>query len=170
MNAIRNTQHTFSSPADPFSARFGMPLPREMRSDCAGMSWRTFLATYSPGGGPIRFGSWSVTPLGAGRSEFRARLGIGDTITQATATASGPVSALTAILYEGGFQLEILSFHQMRIAGDRTATFVLCEHDGRRHWAMGLGDDATASSIEAMIAGANLLHGDGPGLRRTAGN
>lgn len=159
MNASSNTTFAFSSPTDPFWARFGMPLPREMRTECAGMAWRTFLTTFSPSGGPIRFGSWSVTPLGAGRSEFTATLGIGDTIAQATATASGPVSALTAMLYDSGFQMEILSFHQMHVDADRIATFLLCEHDGRRHWAMGLGDDATASSIEAMIAGANLLHG-----------
>lgn len=156
MNAIANTSHAFT---DPFSARFGMPLPREMRADCAGTSWRGFLATYSPSHGPIRFGRWSVTPVGAGLSEFKATLGIGDAITQADAVASGPVSALTAMLYDAGFQMEILSFHQMRIGADRTATFLLCEHDGRRHWALGFGRDATESSIEAMIAGANLLHG-----------
>ncbi|MFD4294590.1 alpha-isopropylmalate synthase regulatory domain-containing protein [Rhodococcus sp. NPDC058532] len=156
MNAIANTTHPIT---DPFSARFGMPLPREMRADCSGMGWRTFLATYSPSNGPIRFGRWSVAPLGAGRCEFKATLGIGDAIHQATAEASGPVSALTAMLYDAGFQLEILSFHQLRIADDRTATFLLCEHDGRRHWAVGFGHDATASSVEAMIAGANLLHG-----------
>jgi hypothetical protein len=158
MNASSHTSF-FSPSADPFSARFGMPLPREMRADCAGMNWRTFLATYSPSNGPIRYGRGSTTPLGAGCSEYRATLAVGDTITQATATASGPVSALTSMLYDAGFQIEILSFHQMRIDAHTTATFVLCEHEGRRHWAMGMGVDATASSIEAMIAGANLLHG-----------
>ncbi|MGW4477874.1 alpha-isopropylmalate synthase regulatory domain-containing protein [Rhodococcus triatomae] len=159
MNASSNTTHAFATAADPFAARFGMPLPAGMRAECAGMSWRTFLSTYSPSGGPIRFGRWSSTPLGAGNSEFRATLGIGDVITQATATGCGPVSALTSMLYEAGFQMEILSFHQLRITADRTATVLLCEHDGQRHWAIGFGSDATESSIEAMIAGANLLHG-----------
>ncbi|MGW0041462.1 hypothetical protein [Rhodococcus sp. NPDC003348] len=49
--------------------------------------------------------------------------------------------------------MEILSFHQLHIAADRTATFLLCEHDGQRHWALGFGADATESSIEAMTAG-----------------
>lgn len=159
MNASSNTTSAYSSPADPFSARFGMPLPREMRADCAGMSWRTFLATYSPSSGPIRFGRGAITSLGAGRTEYRATLAFGDTITQATAAASGPVSALTTMLHDAGFPIEILSFHQMRVDADTTATFLLCEHGGRRHWAMGLGADATESSITAMIAGANLLHG-----------
>ncbi|TQF74575.1 2-isopropylmalate synthase [Rhodococcus spelaei] len=150
---------TSSTPADPFTLRYGTPLPREMRADCAGMNWRTFLATYSPTNGPVRFGRWSVTPVGAGNSEFKATLGIGNTIRQATTVAGGPVSALTTMLYEAGFQLEILSFHQIRVADGRTATFLLCEHDGRRHWALGMGSTATESSIEAMIAGANLLHG-----------
>ncbi|WP_137872242.1 2-isopropylmalate synthase [Rhodococcus sp. Q] len=158
MNASSNTTTAFTAPADPFSARFGMPLPTEMRAECAGMSWRTFLATYSPSGGPIRFGRWSVTPRGAGISEFKATLGIGDAIAQTTATACGPASALTTMLYDAGFQMEILSFHQLHIAADRIATVLLCEHDGHRHWAIGFGADTTESSIEAMIAGANLLH------------
>ncbi|WP_212744304.1 hypothetical protein [Rhodococcus sp. Q] len=55
--------------------------------------------------------------------------------------------------------MEILSFHQLHIAADRTATFLLCEHDGQRHCALGFGAGATESSIETMIAGANLRHG-----------
>ncbi|MFD4181769.1 alpha-isopropylmalate synthase regulatory domain-containing protein [Rhodococcus sp. NPDC058514] len=150
--------HTATTPSDPFALRFGTPLPRALRTEAAGMNWRTFLATYSPPRGPIRFGRWSAHALGAGRSEFRATLALGDTIHQAKATAAGPIAALTSMLYDAGVQLEILSFHQQD-AGGRTATFLLCEHDGRRHWSVGLADTATESSIEAMIAGANILHG-----------
>ncbi len=55
--------------------------------------------------------------------------------------------------------MEFLSFHELHIAADRTATFLLCEHDGQRHCALGFGAGATESSIGAMIAGANLRHG-----------
>lgn len=160
MNSLQAfASHTATTPSDPFALRFGIPLPRALRTEAAGMSWRTFLATYSPSGGPIRFGRWSARALGAGRSEFRATLALGDTIHQARATAAGPISAVTSMLYDAGLQVEILSFHQQRIGDGRTATFLLCECDGRRHWAVGLADTAAESSIEAMTAGTNILHG-----------
>ncbi|MET4610339.1 hypothetical protein ABIC28_001317 [Rhodococcus sp. PvR044] len=161
MNSLQAfASHAATTPAsDPFALRFGLPLPRALRTEAAGMSWRTFLATYSPTGGPIRFGRWSAHALGAGRSEFRATLALGDTIHQAEATAAGPIAALTSMLYDAGLPMEILSFHQLKVGDGRTATFLLCEHDGRRHWAAGLADTATESSVEAMIAAANILHG-----------
>lgn len=159
MNTHRAFTTHSSTAADPFAQQFGSPMPRELRTEAAGMSWQTFLKTYSPSNGPIRFGRWSTLSLGAGRSEFKATLGLGDAIHQATAIAGGPVSALTSMLHDAGFQLEILAFHQQGLADGRAATFLLCEHDGRRHWAFGIGDDATDSSVRAMIAGANLLHG-----------
>lgn len=154
-----NTHSGNAASADPFAQQFGSPMPLEMRTEASGMSWQTFLKTFSPSSGPVRFGRWSTLSLGAGRSEFKATLGLGDAIHQATAIACGPVSALTSMLHEAGFQLEILDFHQQGLADGRTATFLLCEHAGRRHWAFGIGDNATGSSVQAMIAGANLLHG-----------
>lgn len=146
---------TFSN--DPFFQRFGTHLPRDLRTQAQGLSWSEFTQRFSPTGGPIRLGSWETTGLGAGRNTYTATLGLGDTITSASATATGPIAALTSMLYDAGFQIEILSFHQQRTSAG-TATFILCDHDGERRWAMAIGEDCISSSLDAIIAGANLLH------------
>ena len=127
------------------------------------MSWSTFTSTYSPTSGPLRLGHWectdgrrSATRLGPEPRRFLATLAIGDRIETATAAASGPVAALTAMLYDRGISLEMLRFHQLEW-GDLTFTFVRgC--DGRRaEWAMGASEDKTQSALRAVIACANRL-------------
>ncbi|WP_433608244.1 alpha-isopropylmalate synthase regulatory domain-containing protein [Prescottella agglutinans] len=153
--ALATTTASFSD--DPFSRRFGSPLPRDMRAQAQGLSWAEFTQRFSPTGGPIRLGSWEATGQSAGCTTYTATLGLGDTIGSASATATGPIAALTSMLYDAGFQIEILSFHQQRTS-EGTATFILAEHDGERRWAMAIGDDCISSSLNAIIAGANLLH------------
>ena len=148
---------TASSSNDPFFHRFGTNLPRDLRAQAQGLSWTEFAQRFSPTGGPVRLGSWEATDHGAGRSTYTATLGLGDRIAPASATATGPIAALTSMLYDAGFHLEILSFHQQRTSAG-TATFVLCDHDGERRWAMAIGADSLSSSLSAIIAGANLLH------------
>lgn len=146
---------TFSN--DPFFQRFGTHLPRDLRAQAQGLSWTEFAQRFAPTGGPVRLGSWTSEHLGAGRHTFTATLGLGDRISSASATATGPIAALTAMLFDAGFQLEILSFHQQRTS-EGTATFILAEHDGERRWAMAIAEDCNASARDAIIAGANLLH------------
>jgi len=146
---------TFSN--DPFFQRFGTHLPRDLRAQAQGLSWTEFAQRFAPTGGPVRLGSWTSEHLGAGRHTFTATLGLGDRISSASATATGPIAALTSMLFDAGFQLEILSFHQQRTS-EGTATFILAEHDGERRWAMAIAEDCNASAREAIIAGANLLH------------
>lgn len=143
------------------SPRFCAPLPRGLREDAQTMSWSTFTATYCPSGGPLRLGIWTCddsdrpgTRLGT--RSFRATLAVGDRTETATARASGPVAALTAMLYERGIGVEMTGFHQLQ-AGEHTATFVR-GGDGQRHeWAMGWAQDATESALRALIACANRL-------------
>jgi len=146
---------TFSN--DPFFQRFGTHLPRDLRAQAQGLSWTEFALRFAPTGGPVRLGSWTSEHLGAGRHTFTATLGLGDRISSASATATGPIAALTSMLFDAGFQLEILSFHQQRTP-EGTATFILAEHDSERRWAMAIAEDCNASAREAIIAGANLLH------------
>lgn len=155
------TSHAFATAPsfsdDPFSRRFGAPLPRDLRAQAQGLSWTEFTQRFAPTGGPFRLGSWDAAGRGAGCADYTATLAIGDTITSASATATGPIAALTSMLYDAGFQIEILSFHQQHTTAG-TATFVLCEHDGDRRWATAFGDDGISSSLAAIITGANLLH------------
>ncbi|ANZ25370.1 MULTISPECIES: hypothetical protein [Rhodococcus] len=146
-----------SAPIDPFAARYGRFLPRELRAESAGMSWAEFTATYAPQHGPVRLGGWYAEAARAGRCNYEATFGVGETIHTAAATATGPVSAMTAMMHTLGMPLEILSFHQFDL-GDTHATFLLCEADGRRLWSMGIAATGTESALRAMTAGANRLH------------
>lgn len=127
------------------------------------MSWESFAATYSQNSGPLRLGHWACTDiqrparrLGPQARNFRAMIADGDRISTSTASASGPIAALTAMLHDRGIALETLRFHQMSSA-DCTATFV-CGTDGIRvQWAMGWADDPTDSALRAVIACANRL-------------
>jgi hypothetical protein len=149
------------------SVRFdGVPLPWGLREDAETMSWSTFTATYAPSAGPLRLGYWECTDaarpasrLGPQPRTFRATLGLGDRIETATATATGPVAALTAMLYELGIAVEMLRFHQLR-SHDRTATFIRGTDGCRVAWAMGWSEDPTQSALCAVIACANRLSAD----------
>jgi hypothetical protein len=153
------------APSESPSLRFdGIALPRGLREDADTMSWSTFTATYAPSAGPLRLGHWACTGTERqasrlGARTFQATLGIGDRIETATATATGPVAALTAMLHAHGIAVEMLKFHQLR-SDDTTATFIQGSDGCRAEWAMGYAQDATQSALHAVIACANRLYGD----------
>ncbi len=123
------------------------------------MNWDAFRATYAPVSGPLRLGQWTCTDgkcAGPQPRRYQATLAVGDLISTATATATGPVAALTEMLYERGIALEMTSFHQVP-AGADTATFIRGSDGIRDEWAMGLDADATQSALRAVIACANRL-------------
>lgn len=127
------------------------------------MNWALFHTTYAPMTGPLRLGQWACTDdecpagrIGPQPRNYQATLAIGDRISTATAAASGPVAALTAMLYEHGVAVEMTSFHQLP-ADDGTATFIRGSNGAREEWAMGLDEDATQSALRAVIACANRL-------------
>ncbi len=154
--------------AAPFSAGtvaecFTAPLPRGLRKEADAMTWDTFHRTYAPTSGPLRLGRWvctdeerPATRLGPQARHYEATLAIGDRISTASAAASGPVAALTAMLYDHGIAVEMTAFHQLP-TGDQTATFIRGSDGARNEWAMGLDEDATQSALRAVIACANRL-------------
>lgn len=155
---------TITNPSPPTSVGFdGIALPRGLREDANSMSWSTLTATYAPSGGPLRLGHWECTDPATTRGPqprtFRATLGLGDRIETATATATGPVAALTAMLYDHGMAVEMLRFHQLR-ADDQTATFIHGTDGCRAEWAMGLSEDPIQSALRAVIACANRLYAE----------
>lgn len=159
------TDLRFASGAETAIRFDGIALPRGIREDANTMSWSTFTATYAPSAGPVRLGQWecadgerSATRLGPQARTFRATLGFGDRIETATATGTGPVAALTAMLYEHGIAVEMLRFHQLRYE-DATATFIQGSDGCRAEWAMGWSADPTQSALYAVIACANRLYG-----------
>jgi hypothetical protein len=153
---------TATSAAPPFAARMGAPMPRGLREEADTMSFESFLAEYAPSSGPLRLRNWTCTDvrpatrLGPQARNFQATLAVGDTISTVSAAASGPIAALTAMLYDRGIAVETTDFHQLR-SGEQTATFILGSSGGRSEWAMGLADDPTQSALSAVIACANRL-------------
>nr|WP_231988676.1 homocitrate synthase [Mycobacterium sp. 1274761.0] len=127
------------------------------------MDWTMFMTTYAPTSGPLRLGQWVCTDkdcpptrLGPQPRNYQATLAIGDRIATATASASGPVAALTAMLHEQGIAIEMVSFHQLPALGE-TATFIRGGNGYHTEWALGLDEDPTLSALRAVIACANRL-------------
>ena len=142
----------------------GIPLPRGLREDADRMSWSTFTATYAPRTGPLRLRHWHCTDADRpatrlGPRTFQATLALGDRMETATATANGPVAALTAMLYQHGVAVEMLRFHQLHSV-DTTATFIQGTDGSHAEWAMGCSPDPTQSALSAVVACANRLYAD----------
>src|SRR5258708_6189337 len=107
-----------------FGDHFGAALPRGLREQANTMSWESFATTYGHAAGPLRLGHWACTDaarpagrLGPQARNFRAVIAVADRMTTSTATASGPVAALAAMLHDRGITVEILKFHQVRSGG-----------------------------------------------------
>jgi hypothetical protein len=149
--------------AAPITAHFGAPLPRGLREEADEMTVERFIATYGHTSGPVRLGQWectdtqrAATRLGPQARNYRATIAIGDHLNTSTAAATGPVAALTAMLYEHGIAIETLNFHQLA-SGDHTATFIRGSDGARAEWAMGWAPDPSQSALRAIIACANRL-------------
>jgi hypothetical protein len=146
------------------SARFGsVPLPRGLREDAENMTWHAFAATYSPSSGPLRMGRFECmdgdrpsTRLGPQARTYEGTFAIGDGIETVTVQASGPVAALTAMLFDRGIPVEMVRFHQLE-SGDHTATFIEGSDGDHVQWAMGWAEDKTESMLQAIVACANRL-------------
>ncbi len=111
----------------------------------------------------MKLGQWTCTDtrrsagrLGPQARHYQATLALGDTISTLTVAASGPVAALTEMLYARGITVETRSFHQLPTGG-RTATFIEGSDGLHSEWAMGLADDPEQSALHAVIACANRL-------------
>lgn len=119
------------------------------------MTWQQFVDEYTTNGA-IRLGSWTVAPAPGDMVECRATIAYDDRIMSMTATAAGPVGAMTSILHDLGVSVQIVRLHQRRL-DDRNVSFLLCEHDRQQCWATGDGDTTADANINALIAGANRL-------------
>ncbi|WP_327140837.1 2-keto-3-deoxygluconate kinase [Nocardia sp. NBC_01327] len=125
--------------------------PASLRAESAGLSPAQFYDRYCRDAGALKLSEW--THLRA--ANFTATLEFAGRLRTVTATGS-PVAALTSALYDEGYPIEILQFHQRRTEIG-TATFVLCEFNGRRGWGAALADDSAESTVRAMIAGINTF-------------
>jgi len=160
MNSLA-TEHL--APSSCFAARLDGPIPRALRELAGAKSFDEFVNEYAPTTGPLRLGQWSCTDterrsgrLGPQARNYQATLAVWDRIGTSCAAASGPVAALTAMLYERGVAMEMTAFHQLR-AGENIATFVRGSHRDKAEWAMGWSDDPVQSALRAVVACGNRL-------------
>jgi hypothetical protein len=157
MNSLahRRTHAAPATDAHAFTARFGKPVPAALRAASASMGWAEFERAYT-GSAAIRLGGWRIADRTDDQIELSATIATGDRITPMSVTATGPLAALTGMLHEIGAAVEIVALHQQSTS-DGYYTFIHADRDDRREWAMGRGDDAVESAMQALIAAANLL-------------
>ena len=150
---------------DPFHARFGSHLPRELRAEADGMTWSLFSATYAPHA-DIRITRLDCTPGRGGTQHFSAELTFlsktePPLTAEHTIDAMGTASACTHLLADAGRHVEIHAFHQVELF-EATATFVKVGHqtaDRRTAWAMGFGPTPATSIAAALASGAQRIYG-----------
>lgn len=170
----RSTAKTYSEPAhtriekrrqrtrtfaeDPFRARFGQRLPVGMRQEARGMEWKKFIRTYAPGA--IRVDYLKATRRSLGRHDFDMQvsgLRADGQSTRVEITAMGASSAMTEILADHSFPVEVVEFHQYDIF-EATVTFIYAVHKSKRVWAVGFGADRDTSIANALCNAAARLH------------
>lgn len=144
---------------DPFRARFGQKLPAAMRAEARGMDWKTFVNTYAPSS--IRVESMIATRKSLGRRQFNIAMtglrsdGRG---TQISIIAMGVGSAMSEILADHGYPVEMTEFHQIDVF-EATATFLYTSYKSKRVWAVGFGSNRDLSLANALCNAAARLHG-----------
>ncbi len=154
----KRRQRTRTFAEDPFRARFGQRLPMGMRQEARGMEWKNFIRTYAPG--TIRVEAMRSERKSLGKHEFSIAMtglradGQG---TRVTITAMGASSAMTEILADHGYRVEMLEFHQFSIF-EATVTFIYTVHKSKRVWAVGFGADRDLSIANALCNAASRLH------------
>ncbi|MGB3698477.1 MAG: hypothetical protein WBA05_13680 [Gordonia sp. (in: high G+C Gram-positive bacteria)] len=117
------------------------------------MSTLDFDRTYAPDG-DITLQTLSMELDRADTVTCRARITRGRRSHDLAATATGPIGAMTEILYALGVGVEIVSLSQER-DGDETVVYLLCERDARRVRSYGRGRTGDEAAVNALIAGAN---------------
>jgi hypothetical protein len=129
--------------------------PKGLRAESTGLTPAQFFDRYCEHRGPVALSDWIPAGQRPATAAYSATLEFPGHL-RTVVSAGSPVAALTSALYEEGFPVEILQFHQRR-TDNGTATFVQCEVDGRRGWGAALADDSAESTVRAMIAGINTL-------------
>ena len=150
--------HTTTIASPRFADFFDAPLPRGLRDLASEMSWDDVADTFGSSAGPLHLDRWERADRTHGRHAhtYQATLAIGERTITSSATASGPLGALTAMLHEHGIAVEMLNFHQLR-AGGQTATFIRGTDGSDTEWAIGWSECPNQSALRAVVACANRL-------------
>lgn len=131
--------------------------PRALRAEGSGLTPAEFYGRYCDNAGPVALGDWTPAAHRRESSTYTAALEFGGRV-RTVVSAGSPVAALTSALYEEGYPVEILQFHQRQTATG-IATFVQCEFNGRRGWGAALAGDGAESTVRAMLSSINSFAG-----------
>lgn len=159
------TASTAASAATYYAQRFSRALPGELAQETGAMSWQDFLDTYCPPRQPIRLRHWASRTIGRGLHEYEARFQRSDVAPSsmlgnwpAQTTASGEIRALSEMLHQLGYPLEIERFYQHEHDGTHSTIIRGVDRREQSCWALGFGSTGPHSATQAMLAAVARLY------------
>jgi len=120
-----------------------LPAPVERAEDKWGRFELTSTRTSSDLGGSV---------------SLQVELRDGDEVRQAEASGNGPIAAFLQVLADQGVDVRLLDYveHALSASGDaRAASYVELEVEGVRLWGVGIDEDSSTASLEAIVSGVN---------------
>ncbi|MBF4629764.1 2-isopropylmalate synthase [Clavibacter michiganensis subsp. phaseoli] len=93
-----------------------------------------------------------------GSVSLEVELRDGDEVRSATASGNGPIAAFLKVLADQGVDVRLLDYveHALSASGDAlAASYVELEVEGVRLWGVGIDEDSSTASLEAIVSGVN---------------
>jgi 2-isopropylmalate synthase len=93
-----------------------------------------------------------------GSVSLEVELRDGDEVRSATASGNGPIAAFLQVLADQGVDVRLLDYveHALSASGDAlAASYVELEVEGVRLWGVGIDEDSSTASLEAIVSGVN---------------
>ncbi|MDO4100234.1 2-isopropylmalate synthase [Clavibacter michiganensis] len=93
-----------------------------------------------------------------GSVSLEVELRDGDRVREASASGNGPIAAFLMVLADQGVDVRLLDYveHALSASGDAlAASYVELEVEGVRLWGVGIDEDSSTASLEAIVSGVN---------------
>jgi 2-isopropylmalate synthase len=93
-----------------------------------------------------------------GSVSLEVELRDGDEVRSATASGNGPIAAFLQVLADQGVDVRLLDYveHALSASGDAlAASYVELEVEGVHLWGVGIDEDSSTASLEAIVSGVN---------------
>ncbi len=93
-----------------------------------------------------------------GSVSLEVELRDGDRVREASASGNGPIAAFLKVLADQGVDVRLLDYveHALSASGDALASsYVELEVEGVRLWGVGIDEDSSTASLEAIVSGVN---------------
>ncbi|MBE3076814.1 2-isopropylmalate synthase [Clavibacter michiganensis] len=93
-----------------------------------------------------------------GSVSLEVELRDGDRVREASASGNGPIAAFLKVLADQGVDVRLLDYveHALSASGDAlAASYVELEVEGVRLWGVGIDEDSSTASLEAIVSGVN---------------